>query len=683
MGTEPSKKCLQEAWPLALVRIAAVLALGTLPVAGEQPLSQLWANKAPTAQELGRRASHELKALLQSKGLHCDSCEKVQLVQRVLESWDEEVLEASSPDGKLRLTKGPLMDEALSLLRQLALNLQASTVEVQRQGQLSEEKRRALARSIGPLHARGQCWLFNLLRLPGDLGEPAARKRVAVIMLTEFEVVFDAEGDPDIVFSNPQGGDERLTALEKAMKELTATVQTLVPRAPPPVAATRPKTKLKAAVKKADADGPGSVPAEFGWLLDPRVADLFLYRVKEVLALVTASLLRAKSHPLSPVTLQESRPLEPAASSLGGGVPYQCSLDFVDQVCLGCLLKGRSSSSASNLRLHSAVPGLFLTGVQPYTAFVASEAMAELLIAQGLDLPSLQGLTELASSFDSRGFSLPPHGFDSFSDLTFGAIAQDLSDLALQELLLRAVNCEGKSGNNRIQLAEAFPKRVCRNLAEAIWLSASEPAGGVSSVVRDSSDRIGEAANPGPPSRRKPRQSTLSNVELVEPATAKMRINIWDVFRRWVGEKLSQATLVKLFRCPPPGTPKSRKKAAKVQHVNLDEINRLSAKDAFTQLAKVGKSIRNPTPSQTNLLTRYTTDIFIKNLKMSHKRQLKRKPEDGGHELADDDDDVDGADVHIPDIDKVWREFSTKLSKGDVQTDDQGQIVYEALRLSS
>ena len=113
---------------------------------------------------------------------------------------------------------------------------------------------------------------------------------------------------------------------------------------------------------------------------------------------------------------------------------------------------------------------------------------------------------------------------------------------------------EGKSGNNRIQLAEAFPKRVCRNLAEAIWLSASEPAGGVSSVVRDSSDRIGEAANPGPPSRRKPRQSTLSNVELVEPATAKMRINIWDVFRRWVGEKLSQATLVKLFRCPPPGT---------------------------------------------------------------------------------------------------------------------------------
>ncbi|CAJ1446004.1 unnamed protein product [Effrenium voratum] len=74
-------------------------------VGGEQPLAQLWAGRAPTAQELGRRPSHELKALLQSKGLHCDGCEKAQLVQRVLETWDEEVLEVSSPDGSVRLTK--------------------------------------------------------------------------------------------------------------------------------------------------------------------------------------------------------------------------------------------------------------------------------------------------------------------------------------------------------------------------------------------------------------------------------------------------------------------------------------------------------------------------------------------------------------------------------------------------
>jgi len=78
-------------------------------VEGEQPLSQLWTGRAPTAQELGRRTAHELKELLQSKGVHCDECDKGQVVQRVLDTWDEEVLEASSPDGKVRLTKDVFM----------------------------------------------------------------------------------------------------------------------------------------------------------------------------------------------------------------------------------------------------------------------------------------------------------------------------------------------------------------------------------------------------------------------------------------------------------------------------------------------------------------------------------------------------------------------------------------------
>ncbi|CAE7768842.1 Kidins220 [Symbiodinium pilosum] len=91
------------------VRVVFAVALTLLPAAGEQPLAQLWASRAPTAQDLGRRPSHELKALLQSKGLHCDGCEKAELVQRVLDTWDEEVLEVSSPDGKLRLTKDIFM----------------------------------------------------------------------------------------------------------------------------------------------------------------------------------------------------------------------------------------------------------------------------------------------------------------------------------------------------------------------------------------------------------------------------------------------------------------------------------------------------------------------------------------------------------------------------------------------
>eukprot|EP00438_Fugacium_kawagutii_P026529 Skav209488 [mRNA] locus=scaffold1892:199733:206945:- [translate_table: standard] len=104
-------------WPGAclrgsrLSRFLWVLCTLLLQVEGEQPLSQLWTGRAPTSQELGRRAAHELKALLQSKGLHCDDCDKGQLVQRVLDTWDEEVLEASSPDGKVRLTKDVFMKD--------------------------------------------------------------------------------------------------------------------------------------------------------------------------------------------------------------------------------------------------------------------------------------------------------------------------------------------------------------------------------------------------------------------------------------------------------------------------------------------------------------------------------------------------------------------------------------------
>ncbi|CAE7464969.1 unnamed protein product [Symbiodinium sp. CCMP2456] len=452
--------------------------------------------------------------------------------------------------------------------------------------------------------------------------------------------------------------------------------------------------------------------------------------------------------------------------------PISC-LD--SQVCLGCLIKGRSSSVSLNLRLQSSVPGLLLFGAQPYYAFVASEdncaddptrlctvrppsldkplwlreaeagrfeALDGFLTAHGLDPLTLQGLADLSESFAAR--SSPDREWDRsvaaavsreetsrasalqgsrvfppaepcslllsatarfetspvttlFARVTacqflwpdakrhrqgewpagkgylclysgergtakalcsrYGAWAltfdwkhgpgQDLPDLALQELLLRAVAsgaffgvglsaaatpalrsqefpegkpglsanaqskvqagnaigafvarmlnvvvrfrvpfwvggpegswlwkfpsllagqedlCRGcrehvvlrgrsrKSGKNWIHLAESFPKRPCNLLAEAVWLCASESGSGVSSAVLDTADRIGEALNPGPPSRRKPREGSLFDVELVEPATAKLRVTIWDVFKGWVGEKLSQSTLVKLFRCPP------------------------------------------------------------------------------------------------------------------------------------
>ncbi|CAK9076290.1 unnamed protein product [Durusdinium trenchii] len=76
---------------------------------------------------------------------------------------------------------------------------------------------------------------------------------------------------------------------------------------------------------------------------------------------------------------------------------------------------------------------------------------------------------------------------------------------------------------------------------------------------------------------------------------------------------------------------------------------------------------------------RLTKDVFMKDLKMTYKKHMKRRPEDGGHELADEEDadSADTIDSTFPDFSKEWREFSVKLAKGDVQTESDGQIVYE------
>ena len=96
------------------------------------------------------------------------------------------------------------------------------------------------------------------------------------------QVVFDSESGPDIVFVNPQGeaclpyaealarvanehfafwspnegSDDRIAALERSVKELASTVQSLVPKAP---MESRPKAKPAAATTR-PRDEPGSVP---------------------------------------------------------------------------------------------------------------------------------------------------------------------------------------------------------------------------------------------------------------------------------------------------------------------------------------------------------------------------------------------------------------------------------------
>mmetsp|Transcript_2710 Transcript_2710/g.5400 ORF Transcript_2710/g.5400 Transcript_2710/m.5400 type:complete len:235 (-) Transcript_2710:79-783(-) len=82
---------------------------------------------------------------------------------------------------------------------------------------------------------------------------------------------------------------------------------------------------------------------------------------------------------------------------------------------------------------------------------------------------------------------------------------------------------------------------------------------------------------------------------------------------------------------------------------------------------------------------RMTKEVFIKNLKDSYVRHLKSEkkgPQADGHQLDADGDDES---VEVPEgmvpsdeqLEQVWREFSEKLSLGEVTKGEDGQLVYE------
>ena len=108
-------------------------------------------------------------------------------------------------------------------------------------------------------------------------------------------------------------------------------------------------------------------------------------------------------------------------------------------------------------------------------------------------------------------------------------------------------------GMSWTKVAESYPPRVCQRLAAAVLAGVPRKSPSVSACVRDGAQRIGEAANPGPPSRQRDqaRDGSLFDVELVEAATAALRVKVWDSFTDWLRRELSEKTVVSLFKCPP------------------------------------------------------------------------------------------------------------------------------------
>ena len=99
--------------------------------------------------------------------------------------------------------------------------------------------------------------------------------------------------------------------------------------------------------------------------------------------------------------------------------------------------------------------------------------------------------------------------------------------------------CQAK-GVNYTKLAEPYPRRLCGALASAILSSAGffgeRRVLDLASCAKVTNRRIGEASHPGP--RRntyRPHRGSidLSGVELLEPATVKLRAKVWDRFISW------------------------------------------------------------------------------------------------------------------------------------------------------
>mmetsp|Transcript_24723 Transcript_24723/g.44031 ORF Transcript_24723/g.44031 Transcript_24723/m.44031 type:complete len:278 (+) Transcript_24723:105-938(+) len=70
---------------------------------------------------------------------------------------------------------------------------------------------------------------------------------------------------------------------------------------------------------------------------------------------------------------------------------------------------------------------------------------------------------------------------------------------------------------------------------------------------------------------------------------------------------------------------------------------------------------------------------FVANLKRSFAQHQNQKQQDSetGHELDTEDDGIQAMTDQMPDFEKVWADFSAKLSKGEIKTDSNGQAIYQ------
>ena len=96
-----------------------------------------------------------------------------------------------------------------------------------------------------------------------------------------------------------------------------------------------------------------------------------------------------------------------------------------------------------------------------------------------------------------------------------------------------------ETGRSLTKSAEPYPRRLCVLIAQCAcqdvgWIDNCRPFD-ISRCAKCTNARIGEASNPGPPKARKNRPNVvLSEVPLVQPATAALQRTVWTQFVSWV-----------------------------------------------------------------------------------------------------------------------------------------------------
>ena len=118
----------------------------------------------------------------------------------------------------------------------------------------------------------------------------------------------------------------------------------------------------------------------------------------------------------------------------------------------------------------------------------------------------------------------------------------------------------GRSSYHRMawtRVAQVYPGGFCLKLARSMGMAAGlKPLGkqaklALASCAHAGHDRVGEAASPGPPLRRRERYvDVLLGVQLVNPSTQRLQHKVWADFQEWLAKELSPEAATQVFVCP-------------------------------------------------------------------------------------------------------------------------------------